>query len=292
MEFQALTESNCIGFLSQYKDFTNCISILPLWLPPPPPHLKTRSYLEPAALDVQVSLCSEPWGQPGHIHFSPPFKKPVWACTSLVHSRLGQMVGGPRMSSSACLTAQLTTHLAQLSLAELNLSSCNIILQLFSSWGILSIAFFTCIPTLFGNLALLTSDLPLGPLILIAWCYFRIDQILLLPFPVFGNTNCDSYLTRGFWLALLILALDFHRQTMCLSARITLIHLVNFSKKGLIQHFSRQTFIGSLLYERHFKCRLEISLPVKWSLDLDKSFICSFICLGVLCPSTAWWVSR
>lgn len=152
--------------------------------------------------------------------------------------------------------------------------------------------FFTCIPTLFGNLALLTSDLPLGPLILIAWCYFRIDQILLLPFPVFGNTNCDSYLTRGFWLALLILALDFHRQTMCLSARITLIHLVNFSKKGLIQHFSRQTFIGSLLYERHFKCRLEISLPVKWSLDLDKSFICSFICLGVLCPSTAWWVSR
>lgn len=72
MKFQALAQSNCIGFLSQYKDFTNCISILPLWLPPP--HLKTMSYPEPVALDVQVSLCSGPWGQPSHIHFSLPFK--------------------------------------------------------------------------------------------------------------------------------------------------------------------------------------------------------------------------
>lgn len=121
MKFQALAQSDCIGFLSQYKDFTNCISSLPLWLPPP--HLKTMSYPEPVALDVQVSLCSGPWGQPSHIHFSLPFKIPVWACTSLACSRLGQIVGGPRMSSSPCLTAQLTSHLAELSLAELNLSS-------------------------------------------------------------------------------------------------------------------------------------------------------------------------
>ena len=104
-----------IGFLSQYKDFTNCISTLPLWLPPP--HLRNMSYPEPAALDVQVSLCSGPWGQTSHIHFSPLFKKLAWACTSLARSRLGQTVGGQSMSSPPCLTAQLTSHLAELSLA-------------------------------------------------------------------------------------------------------------------------------------------------------------------------------
>lgn len=91
------------------------------------------SYPEPAALDVQASLRSGPWGQPSPIHFSPPFK--VWASTAPAHSRLGQAVGGPRMSSSACLPAQLTAHLA-----ELNLNSSNIILQLFSSLEILRIA--------------------------------------------------------------------------------------------------------------------------------------------------------
>lgn len=130
------------------------------------PCLKTTSYPEPVALDVQVSLCSGPWGQPSHIHFSPPFKKPVRASTSLAHSRLGQIVGGPRMSSSACLTAQLAAPLAELSLAELNLNSWNIILQLFSSLEILSV--FKCIPALFGNLVSLTSDLTTGPLGLIA----------------------------------------------------------------------------------------------------------------------------
>lgn len=115
MQFQALTLSNCIGFLSQYKDFTNCISIHPLSLPPP--HLRTMSYPEPAALDVQVSLCSGPWGQASHIHFSPLFKKPAWACTTLARSRLGQAVGGQSMSSPPCLSAQLTSHLAELSLA-------------------------------------------------------------------------------------------------------------------------------------------------------------------------------
>lgn len=72
------------------------------------------------------------------------------------------------MSSSACLTAQLTAPLAELSLAELNLNSSNIILQLFSSFEILKHCFFRCIPTLFGNVALLTSDLTTGPLSLIA----------------------------------------------------------------------------------------------------------------------------
>lgn len=70
------------------------------------------------------------------------------------------------MSSSACLTAQLTAPLAELSLAELNPNSSDIILQLFSSLEILS--FFKCIPTLFGNLVSLTSDLITGPLGLIA----------------------------------------------------------------------------------------------------------------------------
>lgn len=157
---------NCIGFLSQFKDFTNAFLSFLFGFLPPHPRLKTTSYPEPVALDVQGSLCSRPWGQLSHIHFSPPFKKPIWASTSLAHSRLGQIVGGPAMSSSACLTAQLTAPLAELSLAELNPNSSDIILQLFSSLEILS--FFKCIPTLFGNLVSLTSDLITGPLGLIA----------------------------------------------------------------------------------------------------------------------------
>lgn len=47
--------------------------------PPTPPHpsLKAMSYSEPAALAVEVNLCSGPWGQLSHIYFSPPFKKPI-----------------------------------------------------------------------------------------------------------------------------------------------------------------------------------------------------------------------
>lgn len=48
----------------------------------PHPCLKTMSYSDPAALDIQVNLCSGPWGQLSHIYFSPPFRKPIWASTS------------------------------------------------------------------------------------------------------------------------------------------------------------------------------------------------------------------
>lgn len=72
------------------------------------------------------------------------------------------------MSSCPCLTAQLIAHLAELSLAELNLSfETSFFSYLFLSLEIFK-HYFKCIPALFGNLALLTSDLTTVPLSLIA----------------------------------------------------------------------------------------------------------------------------
>lgn len=75
MKFQVLTQPHCIGFLSQCKDFTNCVSILPFFSLCHNLHLKILSYSEPVALAISKQVFPlEPQGSAESHLFPSPFK--------------------------------------------------------------------------------------------------------------------------------------------------------------------------------------------------------------------------
>lgn len=137
MKFQALTQPNCIGFLSQHKDFTNCISIFLLWPPSPTPLSQNHVLFRNSCIRY-------------------PSKPLLWTLGSaeshlstFLKASLNLHLSCPQEVGSDCgwledeltrLAAQLTACLAELSLAEINLSPSNIIFQLFLFWEVLSIS--------------------------------------------------------------------------------------------------------------------------------------------------------
>lgn len=86
-----------------------------------------------------------------------------------------------------CLTAQLTAHLAELSLAELNLSSSNIILSCFPLGR-----FEASLLPMHSSCVWKSGFADFWPFGR-PWCSSRIGQTSLLPFPCMWKTNSDPY---------------------------------------------------------------------------------------------------
>ena len=154
--------------------------------------------------------------------------------------------------------------------------------------------FFKCIPTLFGNSALLTSDLTWGPLSLIAYCCLELTRHYCFLFLACGNIDYDSYRQGA---------------SYCLCSSLPWISIDRLCASEQEAHWStgwvsQRKGWSNTFIDRHSLDNCLMEDTQKWSAKTTahkveprfrQKFHLFIHFLGVLCPSTAVeskWVIR